>query len=48
MKHRKVLIIALTFMLIILALIVSFGCTRTLKAVIGAYSYYEVIAGKDT
>ena len=48
MKHRKVLIIALTLMLVILALIVSPGCTRTLKAVIGACSYYEAIASEDT
>ena len=48
MKHRKVLIVALTLMLMGLALIISPGCTSTLKAVTGTYSYYEVTDGKVT
>ena len=48
MKHRRVLIIVFTIMLMGLALIVSPGCTSTLKAVTGTYSYYEVIDGKVT
>ena len=48
MKHRKVLIIALTLMLMGFALIISPGCTSTLKAVTGTYSYYEVTDGKVT
>ena len=48
MKYRKVLIIVLAIMLMGLALIVSPGCTSTLKAVTGTYSYYEVIDGKVT
>ena len=48
MKHRKVLIIALALMLMGLALIISPGCTSTLEAVTGTYSYYEVTDGKVT
>ena len=32
----------------VLAVLVSAGCTSTLKAVTGTYSYYEVIDGKVT
>ena len=48
MKHRKILIIVFTIMLMGLALIISPGCTSTLKAVTGTYSYYEVTDGKVT
>ena len=48
MKHRMVLIIALTLILMGLALIISPGCTSTLKALTGTYSHYEVTDGKVT
>ena len=48
MKHRKVLIIELTLMMMGLALIILPGCASTLKAVTGTYSYYEVTDGKVT
>ena len=48
MTHRKVALMALTFLSVGVALLLSPGCTSTLKAVTGTYSYYEVIDGKVT
>ena len=48
MRYRKAGLIALTFLSVGFVLLLSPGCTSTLKAVTGTYSYYEVMDGNVT
>ena len=48
MKRQKSYLFAAIFLLAVITLLLSPGCTSTLKAVTGTYSYYEVIDGKVT
>lgn len=48
MRYRKAGLIAFTFLSVGFVLLLSPGCTSTIKAVTGTYSYYEVMDGNVT